>query len=157
MGAALRISATDQVEYSVIIPADFIDGTFYMRFRTEPLPEGEDSCWYPLFVNPVIAQGFPTAPRKHHEAGLEIPIEMMMALGGARYAVDFEGGLLLKGLSSMFVPTKRYEESIQWHLIHHTCKSRLTYSQVKIQCPNRALLDEVDHDSLHNTRTFLGW
>ncbi|KUJ16467.1 uncharacterized protein LY89DRAFT_647061 [Mollisia scopiformis] len=128
-----------------------------MEFTTETLPEGEVSCWYPLFVNPVIARGFPTAPRENDEAGLEIPIGMMAALGGARYAVEFEGGLLLKGLSSMFVPTKRHAASIQWHLIHHSAKTRLSYSEVKAQCPNRVLLDKVDHASLQSSRTFLGW
>ncbi|CZR64828.1 uncharacterized protein PAC_14727 [Phialocephala subalpina] len=161
MAAALRTSSSEQVQYSELElslpPSSAFIKAFLMTFKTVPLPEGEKSCWYPLFINPVIARGFPVPSRDNGEAGLEISVEMMAALGGARYAVEFEGGLLLKGLSAMFVPIKRYEGSIQWHLIHNTAKNRLPYSEVKVRCPDRALLDEVGHESLQSTRAFLGW
>jgi hypothetical protein len=108
MSAVIRISATNRVKYLVVTLGTHYSGGFYMQFKTEPLPKREKSCWYPLFVNPVTARGFLTIPPKHHEIGLEILIDMMAALGGARYAVEFEGGLLLKGLNSMFVPTRSY-------------------------------------------------
>lgn len=156
LGAALRTSTTERLEYSVIVPdSDDSRNGFHMDIITRSFED--QSCWYPLFVNPVIAKGFPTAPRKHNEIGLELPIEMMAALGGVRHAVDFKGGMLLKGLFSMFVPIRRYETSIQWHLIQNAGKHRLAYSEVKLQCPTRALLDEVDHEALQNTRAFLGW
>lgn len=161
MAAAFRTSSSEEVQYSELNfslgPSGTFKDRFNMAFQTVPLREGEDSCWYPLFINPVIAREFPVPPRDNDETGLEISIEMMAALGGARYAVEFEGGLLLKGLSAMLVPVKRHEGSIQWHLIHHSAKTRLPYSEVKIRCPDRALLDEVGHDSLQSTRTFLGW
>ena len=81
----------------------------------------------------------------------------MAALGGARHVMDFEGGLVVKGHSAMFVPIKRNEGSIQWHLIPNSDGTRLRYRDVRSQCPKRAMLDEVDHGSLKAKRTFFGW
>ncbi|KAI9832643.1 MAG: hypothetical protein M1819_004228 [Sarea resinae] len=47
------------------------------------------SCWHPLFESPTIARGFPIQKRFHGEVGLELPLEIMAALGGARQAVQF--------------------------------------------------------------------
>jgi hypothetical protein len=82
---------------------------------------------------------------------------MMASLGGASHVVEFEGGLLLKGFSCMFVPLKRSGDSIQWHFVRNEDDSRLEYWQVDKLCPGRALLDSIDQESLASTRAFLGW
>lgn len=165
LGAAFRTSDSGEIQYSVPIidvTAEGQRGTmgfgaFRIRFKTSPLPEHEKICWHPLFNNPVIARGFPIPERSGNEVGLEIPIEIMAALGGARHATDYNGGLVLKGHSAMFVPVHRSADSIQWHLIRSNDESRLTYRAADGQCPNRASLKEVDYDSLQKTRAFLGW
>ena len=80
----------------------------------------------------------------------------MAALGGARHAMGFEGGWVLKGYSTLFVPVKRYQDSVQWHLICATGENRVSFSEVSTQHPNRALLKDLIHDELKTTRTFLG-
>ncbi|KFY86148.1 hypothetical protein V500_07837 [Pseudogymnoascus sp. VKM F-4518 (FW-2643)] len=158
MAAALRTSDCNRVQYSKVAILDITgnNSEFSITFAIEPLLKEEESCWFPLFLNPVIAFGFPILERNNEEVGLELPIEMMVALGRIRHAIDFDGGLLLKGPSSAFVPTRRYEESIQWHFVH--CPGmKLSYSEIIRQCPRRVLLDEVYHDLLHKTRAFLGW
>jgi hypothetical protein len=127
-----------------------------MNFTTYPLKENEVSCWHDLFVNPVIAYGFPISNRAD-EVGLEIPIQMMAALAGASHAVEYGGGILLKGFSSMLVPLKRSGDSIQWHFIRNEDDSRLPFCEVDKRCPGRALLDTVDLKSISTTRAFLGW
>jgi hypothetical protein len=82
---------------------------------------------------------------------------MMAALTGVRHAVEYEGGILLKGYSSVFLPVKRYKDSIQWHYIENEENVRLPYWAVKARCPGRAMLEEVSMDSLKNTRAFVGW
>ncbi len=164
MGAALRISRSQQVQYSrfdfkKVRPSTLLDNLqhFMVTFDTSELPEEEQSCWLPIFTNPIIAQGFPIPVRAHGEQGLEIPLEMMAALGGARHAVDFGGGLMLKGYSTLFVPTRRYEDSIQWHLICERNGERISYREGSAQCPNRLLLEDLNHEELKNTRAYLGW
>lgn len=162
MGAALRTSRDGRVQYC----KPKLEGgqfereepaIFNITFDVSSPGEEDQSCWFPLFLNPVIAHGFPTPHRNHNEVGLEIPLEMMAALGGARHVVDFEGGLVLKGYSALFVPIKCHEGSVQWHLIRARGEDRMLYRQLRNECLNRALLEEVDHESLRTTRAFLGW
>jgi hypothetical protein len=116
LGAAMRSSSTQKIEYSEV-NLDSVGGNttgrFEMRFATLPLMESKKSCWYPLFTNPVIARSFPIPLRENNEVGLELPLELMAVLAGVRYAVEYDGGLLLKGPASLCVPVKRQGDSIQ--------------------------------------------
>lgn len=163
MGTALRTSQNERIQYSnfhLLAPTlqdlslclDII-----VTFDTSELSEQDQCCWLPLFANPVIARGFPVPKRKDGERGLEIPLEIMAALGGARHVTEFEGGLVMKGYSAMFVPVERHHQSVQWHLIRRSDEQRVLYRDVSKECPSRAMLEEVNHESLENTRAFLGW
>lgn len=132
-------------------------GSALTEFATSDLPESEQSCWVPLFANPVIAQGFPVPKRDNEEKGLEISLEMMAALGGARHLTEFDGGLVLKGQSAMFVPTKSCGSSIQWHFVQGTRDDRMPYQELRTQSIRRTLLSEVNYESARSARTFLGW
>lgn len=115
LGCVLRTSKTSQIGCSqsrICIRQGTTEPEFELEFEVNALPVGEDSYWHDLFINPVIAYHFPI-PRRGGEFGLEISLPMMAALGGAMRAVEFEGGLLLKGFSSAFVPLKRSGDSIQ--------------------------------------------
>ena len=163
MGAALRTSRDGRIQYCEskldrIREAKGVESTLFNITFDMSSPSKEDqSCWFLLFANPVIARGFPTAHRNHDEVGLEVPLEMMAALGGVRHAVDFEGGLVLKGHSTLFVPTKCHEASVQWHMIRVQGEGRLSYREASVQCPDRALLKDLNHDSLGTARAYLGW
>ena len=144
------------IEYSEPILSRQI-GHFAIKYRTHPLPKGSSSCWYQLFANPVIVPGFPLAPRSHKEQGLEASIGLMAALIGARHAVAFEGGFVIKGFSAMLVPIQNNGDSIQWHMISNGTENRMAYQEASLRCPNRCSLEEVDEKVLLSTRAFLGW
>lgn len=130
---------------------------FGLSFQAQPVPSGEDSCWLSLFSEASIAHGFLVPPRQD-ERGLEIPLQLMMAIAGVRHAVEYQGGVLLKGFSHMLVPTDRHDDRVQWHLISSADDdTRLTYHAVLDRCPNRALLNTVSLDALPQTRAFVGW
>ncbi|PQE07314.1 pfs domain protein [Rutstroemia sp. NJR-2017a WRK4] len=160
LGSAIQTSPSGRVgrsHFRMVQQDDF--GTsprFLMEFSVTSLGDEENSCWHDLFFNPVIAYNFPIEER-HFGNGLEIPIHMMAALGGASQAVEFDGGIVIKGFSSMFVPLKRVGDSIQWHYIKKEDDTRFPYSEVNHHCPGRALLENVDFKSLTTTRAFLGW
>ena len=162
MGAALRTSTDGRVQYCepklTQVRAEGVEPVILsLTFHMSSLGEDDQSCWFPLFKNLVIAHRFPVADRSDCDVGLEIPLDMMAALGGARHAVEFEGGLVLKGYSTLFVPVGRRKDSVQWHLICAKGEDRIAYSEASAHYPNRALLEDIDHDELRTTRAFLGW
>ena len=163
MGTALRASTDGLVQYCEPKLEAFESTkegepvTFNVTFRMSSPGERDQSCWLPLFSNPVIARGFRIPERENGEQGLEVPLELMAALGGARHVTEFEGGLVLKGHSAMFVPIKFQQNSVQWHLICARGEDRIPYGEASVQCPNRALLEVLNHEKLSTTRTFLGW
>ena len=95
--------------------------------------------------------------RDNDEQGLEIPLEIMAGLGGARHVTEYEDGLVLKGFSALFVPVKRHNDSVQWHLIFEKQGNRLSYRKLKGLSIKRAMLDDVTHDFVRRARAFLGW
>ncbi|KAN0102019.1 hypothetical protein V8E51_012529 [Hyaloscypha variabilis] len=156
LGSALRTSESGSVgrsEAQISACTNHPPFVFNIEFATGALEE--KSCWHGLFSNPVIAYNFPIPRRDDGLVGLEIPIKMMATLGGASHAVEFNGGLMLKGFSCMFVPYKRHGNSIQWHFITNEDNNRLEYFQADQQCPKR--LRNVNQKSLVSTRAFLGW
>ncbi|KAJ2979480.1 hypothetical protein NUW58_g7188 [Xylaria curta] len=119
----------------------------------------ETPCWLQLFSNATVVQGFPI-PQRLGETGLEISIELMAAITGASHAVEYSGGVVMKGFSSMFIPIKRDEEinTVQWHLVSSQNKeTRLSYQEGVSHCPNRILLAEFDLQLLQTTRAIVGW
>ena len=157
-GAAFQVSPSDQPQYSHsnLHTLENKDPSNYLLLTAdyEKSPVRVESCWFALFNNPVIAQGFPVPERSNSERGLELPIELMATLGGGRHAVDFDGGLVIKGHSLAFVPVKQYADTIQWHMVSSSDGTRLRYSDLKM---HRALQNEVDYESIRTKRAILGW
>lgn len=83
----------------------------------EPIPEGVNMCWFPLFENSVIAVQFPYANRTQG-VGVELSPLLMATLAGIITAVEVRGGLILRGLSTALIPLVEVEgDAIQWHLV----------------------------------------
>jgi len=130
---------------------------FELDFQFAPLHPAERSCWLPLFCGASIARGFPIAERQD-EMGVEVPLDIAAEIAGFQHAVEFAGGVVMKGFSSMLVPIRRQEDRIQWHLLSGLDpETRLSYREVLDRCPNRATLEEVTLESLRATRAILGW
>ena len=78
---------------------------------------GSTMCWHPLFEHSAIAAQFPYAPRTQG-VGVELSPLLMATLAGIQTAVEFRGGLILRGLSTALIPLgmREDEDAIQWHL-----------------------------------------
>lgn len=74
------------------------------------------SCCLPLFKNFIMADGFPV-PERGREVGVEISFEAMVSLGRISYSLEMPTGTILKGHSTMLIPTYITSESIQWHFV----------------------------------------
>ena len=82
-----------------------------------PIKGGSQMCWHPLFEHSVIAVQFPYTQRTQG-VGVELSPFLMATLAGVRTAVEFRGGLILRGLSTALIPLEMtgVEDAIQWHL-----------------------------------------
>ena len=130
---------------------------FAITTQFEKLSPTENPCWLPLFSNAVIAHHFPI-PERDQEPGLEIPIDLMAALSGARHAVEYQGGVVLKGYSTMLAPVQKSEDRVQWHLVSSTGEDEpLSYQDGIALFPCRVGLEQVSLDSLCNWRSIVGW
>lgn len=70
---------------------------FDILFHFEPLHAGCRS--FVVLLLHAISQ--------HGEMSLEIPIDVMAGIAGARHAVEFKGGVALKGFSTVLVLIER--------------------------------------------------
>lgn len=160
IGTAFRLSSKDRAENSKLVMKNNTTTDSGLRlefnFENEPIPDDPHMCWYQLFRNPVIACGFPVPDKANEEKGLEMSLELMAALSGARFAIDFEGGLVMKGLSVLLLPVKQSSDVVQWHMISTPEGKRIKYEEAR-SFRGRALLHEVNHKSIQGTRAILGW
>ena len=76
------------------------------------------TCWLDLFSNCVIAMGFPIPERSNGEKGIELPYGIMTSQAGILFSKTYNGGLFLRGLSTLIYPTASWEnnQSVQWHI-----------------------------------------
>jgi hypothetical protein len=161
MGASCRSSQhVDKISNCTasIVAIESPVPSFLIDFSFQDLEDdsADGSCWRQLFKNPVIAKGFPILARSNDEKGLEIPLNMMAGLGGAEQVTIFNGQLLIKGFSTMFVPTKRIQNSIIWHFLFNRNNSRIHYLAAKELVSSQDPVD-VDYQCLSTARIFLGW
>ncbi|KAJ5100555.1 hypothetical protein N7456_006607 [Penicillium angulare] len=111
-------------------------------------------CWHGLFRNCVVVEGYPIPRRTEDDAanGLEIPLGMMASLAQAKYVNTFLGTPILKGFSSMLVPTGVHDNAISWHLVHNKNGDRISYLDSTVT-PAKGLVA----GRLSQTRHILGW
>jgi len=97
--------------------------------------------------------------RAPEERGLEIPLKMMASLAEATYATDFDGGILIKGFSAMFIPVVRIQNSVLWHLLYEDDGGRISYFLANRynRCSSVPGAGNVDVSLLGSSRNFLGW
>ena len=128
-----------------------------LHFLMTSIESNSSACWVPLFCGACIAYGF-VIPERKGQTGLEISFPILAALVGAGHAVEYHDAVVIKGYSSMVVPTKREGQIVQWHLVtSDNLDQRLTYSEGLARCANYASKDQVDLNCLQATRAILGW
>ncbi|KAF6826331.1 hypothetical protein CMUS01_09486 [Colletotrichum musicola] len=169
--SALRAKATHHYTDVYVVPLhlqpvdlagdenDFLsDAAFIFLSSSKKILPTEESCWLDLVSHgTAIARGFPV-PNRDAAKGLEIPLPILVEMAGVRHVVEFQGGVVMKGLSSMLLPISRTNDIIQWHLVSAPPETdRLTYQAGIELCKTRALLDEVPLDSITKSRAVVGW
>ncbi len=119
------------------------------------------ACWHPLFLNGVLAHGIPIKPRDG-ETGVELPFEAMTFFAGIIGPMEYRGGLVLKGFSTIIFPkspppltTISNQTSVQWHLVYARTPTPIPLVLLSEE-HSRALWPLTDLKHLAQGRTFLG-
>ncbi|CAN9269120.1 unnamed protein product [Alternaria alternata] len=132
-------------------------GVFDIASFHEPVNDSEQICWLSLFNSACIVAGFPISDRAG-EVGLEVSLELLAGLSGARHVFEYEGGLVMKGFSHMFVPVRRQLDRVQWHAVSSSDEETpLSYQDGISCCGPRARLHEVGLQDLSLLRAIVGW
>lgn len=94
-------------------------GFKFERCPTSRTPKN-GQCWHGMFGKPVIARGFPISRRPSNGAtGAEMPLDVMAALVQARYINNFQSKVLIKGFSTLLVPTAKQDGVVFWHFLYN--------------------------------------
>jgi len=111
-------------------------------------------CWHDIFSGPVLVRGYPIPRRETLAAGsgLEIPLDMLMALVDASCIAEFDNRTFIKGYSALLIPTKQVEDVIIWHLLFNEDGSRISYTDSRI-----ADVEPVNPVGIKAARHILGW
>ncbi|KAF2141224.1 uncharacterized protein K452DRAFT_309014 [Aplosporella prunicola CBS 121167] len=112
-----------------------LEGNIFMQ-PLEPANHGAHTCWHSMFAGQVLAVGFPVPERFEGEQGVELPFEVMAALGLIWYPFEHNGGTILKGHSTALLPVNITKGSVQWHFVTSGDQCvELSPDEIREKCP----------------------
>ncbi|KAI1111666.1 hypothetical protein F5Y14DRAFT_303368 [Nemania sp. NC0429] len=111
------------------------------------------NCWRHLFHGPVIAGGFPIPNRAKENTGLEIPLDMLVALTRALYIDTFKSKVFIKGYNTMLVPIECSGSYLVWHLLY----SNEPLQRISYLDGDDIRLTDVKLSDVPQYRHVLGW
>ena len=85
-------------------------------------------------------------------SGLEIPLHIMAGLVQATRAYVFDETIILKGFTSMLVPTEQSNDITLWHHFFHMDGSRIMYMERGL-----STLRVSNLSKLQASRHIVGW
>lgn len=162
--SASRPRIVSLVERSVVSLSENVAGSYVCKLGcvTDELPldgpgaRQNGQCWYDLFNNPVIVSHYPIPQRSDLEKsiGLEIPLDILIALAETPVFTSFGQNTLMKGYSTMLVPVREVDNIIVWHFIYEESDARLSFLDSKLSELSSIHPIAVDD---HRTRHIVGW
>jgi len=109
-------------------------------------------CWFSMFRNPVVVNGYPVLARREKSLGLEMPLNMMAGLTGSNRANEFDNKIIIKGFSAILVAIKRSGDLIVWHYLCNTDGERIAFFDHSF-----VPVDDIDLLQLRDSRHVVGW
>lgn len=127
---------------------------FFQVLPIDPFGRDNGYCWHDLFRGGVIVVGYPIPRRPEADAtsGLEISLPMMASLAQASYVNTFLDRPIIKGFSTMLVPTEVHTGVVMWHLVYNKNGDRISYLDSTV-VPVEGLMA----GQLSQARHILGW
>lgn len=156
LSAVFRDHQANELCSSIVSTIEKISGHFELStLELQRIQDDRAPCWHDLFVNGIIARGFPIPARLlEGQEGIELPFHVMTKLAGVIYPVEYDGGVVLQGFSSLLSPSILQEDSVQWHYV--------SSKQMHKYLPTSTVAEfsrvkGVDIEHLTRRRTFLGY
>ena len=118
---------------------------------SEPDPK-KDPCWYKMFNNPMIVDGYPIARREEHNTGVEVSTAIIDALMQRPLVNVFDNKLYVKSFSAMLIPTGRNKDLVKWHYVYKNDGNYLDFLETDVQHAGI-----VGKDDLMSCRHVVGW
>ncbi|KAF4544369.1 Pfs domain protein [Lasiodiplodia theobromae] len=82
---------------------------------------------------------------------------MMAEVAEAKRATEIDGRLLIKGFSTLFVPTKRVDDLVMWHMLYNEDGGRISYFDLRGVDIGDASVKGLTFSALESSRHILGW
>ncbi|PTU23705.1 hypothetical protein P175DRAFT_0519743 [Aspergillus ochraceoroseus IBT 24754] len=130
---------------------------FQLDVQRESFPPSPGGCWHGIFSSPVIVRGYPILRRSESNTGLEVPLNIMAALGKAPRVTVWDGKVFLKGFHSVMIPTKVTADMVIWHLIFKPDGSYMSYTDSQINNMEGLYPERLSMPLLEKSRHALGW
>ena len=156
LSAVFRDHQPNELCSSLINTKETVPGVFELStLDLQRIQDDRAPCWHDLFVNGIVAHGFPIPARLlEGQEGIELPFHVMTSLAGVIYPVEYDGGVVLQGFSSLLSPSILQEDSVQWHYV--SSKQSHTYLPTS-SVAEFSRVKGVDIEHLTRRRTFLGY
>jgi len=154
--ACFRLSSTETLSYSETT-MELLNPNIF-AIRTDPLTPCLTTgvtCWHSMFNRCVIAGGFPV-PERGDRRGVELSFALMAPLGRIWYPKEYLDGVVLKGFSTILVPTSINQHGVQWHFIGHEDR-RKEISMAAVQEHCEIVVEHVPIQELAQKRAFIGY
>lgn len=118
-------------------------------------------CWHSLFPHHVVAKGYPISTR-NEGVGLEISFVNLALATKCLSFVEYDGGLIAHGLSSILIPMTELgkDDALQWHFENKTNQRGYKVAKVSQILRIHGIRNwhrELVPDELVSRRCFLGW
>jgi hypothetical protein len=104
----------------------------------------------------VVATGFPIPELSYDDKGLQIPVEVMAALGDVSIAMDIGSGFFLKAETIAFMLVERRSDRVQWHLVERGGEI-IDYDYIEHEGFKLLPRSTLDGEAINSTTAFLGW
>lgn len=118
---------------------------------------GAGECWANLFHSPVLVKGYPIPRRLDQGSGLEISLSLMVQLTNARNISIFSGYILIKGYSTILVPTGQRGGLLFWHMVFNEDGNYISYTDAQVKRLLQEYPKNLTVNDLETSRHILGW
>ncbi|KAF2797791.1 hypothetical protein K505DRAFT_322311 [Melanomma pulvis-pyrius CBS 109.77] len=125
--------------------------------HVEDVTASDGQCWHALFNNPVLVEGFPIQARPERNTGIEIPLNVMAELAGARRLQTFAGNVFIKSFSCILLLTKRVADIVVWHFLFNDNGEHICYTDPRIRDIAAPWCQNAELHSLQSARHVVGW
>ena len=129
--------------------------------QIEDISELNGECWTGLFGRPALVGGYRIPRRDELGTGMEVPLNIMAQLVNTRKISIFCGKILIKGYSTILVPTRKKGDCIFWHVVTNddltSDEKYISYSDPRVTTLLQQYPQNLTLYDLETSRHILGW